>query len=282
MCGKVRKMSQLFSTLTQTASADQPLLFDPALPPSPSLLFYLFAERVVPPARSGTKAPVVGVKVDTARLANALLAVALWHLRTAGLVRLEPGHDSLRVTLTASATAPHRDGIEAGLLDLLTPGVVWSKKTPAWEASGYWTRGTMGFGHHMRTQLATRPAVPAELARAVRAPAQTLPETVTATITRWFGYKVHRPSAVPIQWAECEGRAKGFLAVVDAKRNPVTAFFWGKTIIAAQRRQIASLERAFAELLRHWQSFQATEISLFRQLETAVDAGLSAMYEEPD
>src|SRR2546423_755656 len=66
--------------------------FDPGLPPSSGLLFYLFADRVAPTARRGTRALLADVRVDTERLAGALFAVAFWQLRAAGLIRLELAH----------------------------------------------------------------------------------------------------------------------------------------------------------------------------------------------
>src|SRR4051812_39598987 len=105
--------------MAETPTPD-PLLFDPGLPPSSSLLFYLFAERVAPSARRGTRAPLADVRVQSAPLACALFAVAFWQLREAGLVRLELVHEQhflksstrLRVTRTSIAES-QRDGIEA-------------------------------------------------------------------------------------------------------------------------------------------------------------------------
>src|SRR5207249_8146661 len=115
-----------------------------------------------------------------------------------------------------------------------------------------------------------------------RAPAEDLPETVTATITRWFGYHVSSPNAVPIQWAAREGVAKGYLAVVEAQRNPVARFFLGKTIQVPHYQQIATLEPTFAALLRRWQAFRTREAALAEQLEQEVAAGLAAVYDEAD
>jgi hypothetical protein len=278
----MRRWGQVFQCLRRLPNAEGPPLFDGTLAPSPSLLFYLFAARVLPPARRGLQTPGAGGKVDTKQLATALLAVAFWHLRTSGLVHLEPAVDGLKVTRTAGAKDAHRDGIEAGLLDVLTPGVLLSQKTPAWEASGRWTRAAVGFAHLARTHLATRSDVPEEFRGAAQAPAEELPETVTATITRWFGYHVCNPSAVPIQWAEREGLAKGYLAVVDAQRHPVARFFLGKTIQVPQYQRIATLEPTFAALLRRWQAFRTREAALSEQLEQAVAAGLAAVYDEAD
>lgn len=99
----------LLHTVVPTTTPDRPPLFDPALPPSPSLLFYLFAERRVSISRWGTKTPVAGVRVNTNKLAGALLAVAFWNLRNSGRVHLEPARDSLRVTLASSAKGKCRN-----------------------------------------------------------------------------------------------------------------------------------------------------------------------------
>jgi len=75
--------------MTGMLVADSPRPFDPALPPSSSLLLYLFAERVLPAVRRGTALPLSGRRVDTMRLACALFAVAFWRLRQLGLLHME-------------------------------------------------------------------------------------------------------------------------------------------------------------------------------------------------
>src|SRR6478672_2802998 len=98
---------------------DSPAAFDPDLPPSSSLLFYLFADRVAPAARRGTRALLADVRVDTERLAGALFGVAFWQLRAAGLIRLEPVNQGqfvrtgtqLRVVRTSGVESGRRDGI---------------------------------------------------------------------------------------------------------------------------------------------------------------------------
>jgi len=52
--------------------------------------------------------------------------------------------------------------------------------------------------------------------------------TVAATVARLYGSHARDPAAIPIQWAEREALAKGYLALASVDRNPVAAFFLGK------------------------------------------------------
>lgn len=98
---------------------------DTTQPPTPSLLLYLFADQVLPKSLMGTKAPLADVKVPTANLARELFAVAFWHLRESGLVRLDLSREKvlfmnvthLRVTRTGDGP---RDSLEGAILRHLT------------------------------------------------------------------------------------------------------------------------------------------------------------------
>src|SRR5207253_1763883 len=101
--------------MAETHTPDTPPLFDPTLPPSASLLFYLYAERVVPAARWGTKAPLAGLRVDTARLACALFAAACHRHRAEGLDgrardRNRRGHALVRLLRAQPGAPAHQVG----------------------------------------------------------------------------------------------------------------------------------------------------------------------------
>jgi hypothetical protein len=271
--------------MDQGSAADAPPPFDPTLPPTSSLLFYLFADRVVPTDRRGTRSPLAGVRVDTQRLACALFAVALWSLREAGRVRLEleyglgrTGSESrLKVSRASGADEPRRDGIEGGLLDILTPGSL-GKLTPAWEAMPGWVKGLIGKVENARDTLSQLHNLPAD----AHAPPEAPPDTVTEAVTRWYGKSVLSPSRVPIEWTEREGLAKGYLAAEDAQRHPLLALFLGKTKLAARQDHVQALEPEFARLLARWQAFKSGENTLANQLEQDVSAGISARKESTD
>jgi hypothetical protein len=271
--------------MTGPATSETPPPFDPTLPPSASLLLYFHAERVLPATRSGTRLPLSGVRVDTNRLACALLAVAIWHLREAGLVRLEPVQERHRLTSRTSLhvmrvpAAPERrhDGIEGGILDLLTPSSL-GRLTPAWESLPDWLKGWAGRSERSAAELARLPNPPVPPREAPR-PA---PETVFEVVTRWYGRHVRRPSGVPIAWTEREGVAKGYLAEVDAGRNPLVAFFLGKTARVAQRDRIDAVEGQITELLARWQDFKTAEREVFAQLEHEVAAAIDARVDTSD
>jgi hypothetical protein len=261
-----------------------PAPFDPALPPSASLLAYLHAEQVAPPARRGTPAPLAAVRVDTARLACALFAIAFWQLREAGLVSLEVvserrllrTREHLRVARTAGASG-RRDGLEGGLLEVLTPGSRGTL-TPAWEALPAWARRWAARVDRARADLAGRPDAPPLLAHAAP-PAP--PATVADAVARWYGSSVRNPERVSIAWTEREGVAKGYLAVVEVRRHPVAALFRGTTALAAERERVAALAAPCARLLAGWQTFQVAEAALADLLEREIAAGIDARREVP-
>ena len=256
-------------------------LFDPALPASPSLLFYLHAERLAPTTRWGTKAPLANVRVDNNRLACAILAIAFWHLRESGLVRLELGQElkvlEVRTRLRIARASPgddgRCDGIEGGLLQVLTPGTM-PTLTPAWESMPQVVRSlalkSYRLGQIARANPDRFPAPPGASDQVPDPP----PGTVFEVVTSWYGPEVVGPSRVPIAWAEREGLAKGYLAVESAHRNPLLALFLGKTTQVPQRERIAALDPVFAELSARWQAFKSSEAALADQLEHEVDQGI--------
>lgn len=289
--------------MAEMPAPDAPLVFDPALPPSSSLLCYLFAERMMPKARWGTKAPLSEVHVSTSQLATTLFAVALWYLREFRLVRLELAQERhflktttyLRVTRTEADAAGSFDGIEGGLLDLLTRGGL-SRMTPAWERTPRWVKDratTMAqtMLGRMQSMLATHPELAnrpefANLANVSHlsdlsdlsriSGNKTVPATVVEVIGHWYGSSMSSPEGLPIEWTEREGVAKGYLMEVDANRNPIMGALLGKTTHVPQRERIAALEPTFAQLLAHWQAFQANEAALAGQLLTDVAAGIES------
>lgn len=99
--------------------------FDPTQPPTPSLLLYFFADRVLPKAMLGTKAPLGDVNVSTGNLAREVFAAAFWNLRESGLIRLDVirqkvlfvNTTSLQVVRTGQGT---RDSLEGAILRQLT------------------------------------------------------------------------------------------------------------------------------------------------------------------
>ena len=268
------------AAVSDTPAPDMVQLFDPNLPPSGALLFYLFAELVVRAARFGTKAPFSGARVSTDGLASALFAVSIWQLRDAGLVRLEPGRDSLRIARTSMAEERRRDSIEGGLLDVLTPGSV-GRLAAAWEALPGWVRGAAEHSQSMRERAASLPNLP-EVLRGRQIPAREPPVTVTETVTRWYGSAVTSPEVVPVRWAQREAIAKGYLSVATAKRNPLAALFLGKTVNAPVQEKIASAEPAFVGLFARWQAFQANEAALYGQLQSEVSAAILASLKTSD
>lgn len=265
--------------MVETPTPETPSLFDPTLPPSSSLLFYLYAERVLPAALWGTKAPLAAVRVNTQRLACALFAVAFWQLREPGLLRLELAQERrllktsthLRVARASLGQDGRRDGIEGGILDVLTPGSR-GKLTPAWESLPQWLNGWGERFEGTVAELSHLPNPPIPVRNTPKAP----PATVTDVVARWYGRSVRSPERLPIGWTEREGIAKGYLAVVDAHRNPLAALVLGKTDHVPQREQVAALEPRFAQLLGRWQAFQANEAVLADQLERDIAAGISA------
>lgn len=271
--------------MADTPASDTLSPFDPTMPPSSSLLFYLFAERVAPAARRGTQAPLAGVHVKTDRLAYALIAVAFWHLRESGRVLLEVVSERrvfrttthLRITRAPASTDERYDGIEGGILDILTPSLL-TKRIPAWGATPKWLRDRAVWMEQSVANLADRPGFP----NLLRTAEKVAPETVTDVLARWYGPSVPNPDRVPIEWTEREGVAKGLLEVVDAGRNPVAALFVGKTTLSPQRERIAALEPMFTQLHARWQAFTANESALAGQLEREVVASIDAHRETYD
>jgi hypothetical protein len=279
--------------VSKTGAPETPPLFDPARPPSSSLLFYLYAERVVPAARRGTKAPLAGVRVDTRRLACVLFAVAFWHLRELGLVGLEVAHErrglktSTRVRVTRASLGEdalreegQRDGIEGGILDVLTPGSL-PRRTPAWEAVPGLLKGWATWAERAGSELASLPTLggrpnPLYAAGAIPGDGKAPAETVAEVVTAWYGADVSSPSRVPISWTEREGVAKGYLVAADAHRNPLAALFLGKTTHVPQQERIAALKPEFTQLLMRWRAFQADEAALADHLEREIVDGLDA------
>ena len=256
---------------------ETPVFYNPSLPPSSSLLVYLYAGQVLPTARWGTKAPLGKTRVESAHLACVLFAVAFWQLREAGLVSLElvqqrhllRTNTSLRVSRTSVGEAGQHDGIEGGLLDVLTPGA-WSQRTPAGEAVPPWLKGWADKQQQAIGELARRYNRPLPL----RPTPEAVPETVTAAVGRWFGRSVSHPERVPITWTQGEGVAKGYLTLADAHRHPLLALLLGKTICVPESDRIAALEPPFSALLGRWQAFAAQESALAEQLNREVVAGI--------
>jgi hypothetical protein len=255
-------------------------LSDAALPVSPSLLIYLFADRAVPTSRLGVKAPLTGVRVDKDQLARLLFGVAFWNLRESRLVQLETTRDGASVTRTADSTAAPRDGIEGGILDVLTPGSAGARSA-SWEALPGWLRTAAKQSQDAHAQVSQVPQLPAALL-AHSHPTTAPPATVKAAVVRWYGEHVTDPAAVALRWVEREAIAKGCLAVTDAHRHPVLAFFLGKTTTVAQRDPIAKLEPRISELMQRWAAFRRDESALFDRLAQEIDAALSEISVTPD
>ncbi len=271
--------------MAEAPEADGALPFDPALPPTSSLFLYLRAEQALPAARSGTTTPLAGVCVDSNRLAITLFAVALWRLREAGLVTLELQQErhffkttrSVRILPAPAAAGIHRDGIEGGILGVLMPGSPLRSLTPAWEAMpDLFKRWNDQYERRLAdvSQLQNLPAVLRDRPKAE-------PQTVSQVISQWYGAS-HGAIGVPISWTVGEGVAKGLLSRVDAGRNPIAAFFRGRTKIAVLRGRTDPLEGQIAELLARWQAFKAAEGDLAAQLERDIDAIIDLRAQPPD
>jgi hypothetical protein len=91
---------------------------EPGAPASPSLLAYLFADRMVEadsPGRLGAPVPCAETEVAAAGLAATLLAVAFWDLRERGAVRLEPGRRRLPLLRRRIEVTRLREEMRPGL-----------------------------------------------------------------------------------------------------------------------------------------------------------------------
>lgn len=269
--------------------------FDPVLPPSSSLLFYLFAEHVVPRALLGTKAPKTETRVNTKDLGRMLLAVAFWQVRELGLARLELKQErtllqrktTIEVTLVARDSVPHRDGIEGGLVDVLTPGSL-HMMTPAWHEAPKWPANlTQRYVEHLqqaldaiaaRPDLAGMPSV-AKLKDQRFASDRPPPATVEDVIRHWYGGDITSPERLPISWTAQEGVAKGYLREGEhhGMATTVATAVFGQVNVMPDRARIATVESAFIQLHERWERFQASEPDLAKALEHEVAEGIERM-----
>lgn len=275
---------------------EKPPLFDPTLPPSSSLLFYLFAEQVAPRALLGTRAPEADVRVNTAHLGRTLLAVAFWYLRESGLVRVEMKQERkflktktcIEVALAESGTPARRDGIEGGILDVLTPGSL-RMLTPAWHDPPQWAvELAEGYAAHLQRaieELAARPEYAnlpnlAQLKEQHTTSHRAPPATIVDAIRAWYGRAITSPEHLPISWTEQEGVAKGFL-MEGGERNPLATAVFGKASALPDRTRIALAEPAFVQLHERWQTFNDMESDLAQELAREVAGGIEHMRHIP-
>jgi hypothetical protein len=247
--------------------------FDASLPPSTPLLFYLFAEQVVPAAPSGIATPTARARLATAVLAHTLFKVAFWNLRECGLVRLELRGDVVRVSRVSSAADHRLDGIEGGVLQVLSGDPI-GNMTAAHESVSPFVQRIVRRSEELRANMqANMHRLPAAL-REMAVPSSIAPDTVSEIVAAWYGSSDLRPERVPIRWMEREGVEKGLLTEAKRQGNPIMNFFRGGTVLVPQRDRIAAVAPRFDALLRGWRKFQTTEAPLFQRLEHDIAEGI--------
>jgi hypothetical protein len=206
--------------------------------PTPSLLFWLFADKLVSPSEaglfepSGPGSPARWLFADKKEYATTVVGAAFWNLRRKGYITLEPYTKKLfglftirglRASLGPEARYDANDSLEYLIL------------------------------------LALRNKSPADVSR------------ITYAIMR---DSARKPYAAMLRLPEGEALRTGCMVRVDAHRNKVMALVRGDTKLEVDTARVATFQSAFETERAAWEQFKTSEPDLYRALLDRCNAGI--------